>query len=185
MIALRPNSGAIEAQWMEQGMEVLFNCRKALQYSYAFGYYLFDDTNTDRCRDVRNFAKEQRGIAQTIFEDNQQELENATEKLSHLLEKDVEELFEESTKKDIMGVSVLADRRFLALFDVIRTDLMENENSIPRPKSVLTGSSGMAASVGSLLSMSNTSKVSKVSGTAADDEEMDLQRAIQLSLQNK
>lgn len=182
MIILRPNSGSIEAQWMEQGMEVLFNCRKALQYSYAFGYYLFDETNTDRPKEVRKFTKDQKKIAQTIFEDNQQELENATEKLSHLLELDVEQMFEDNTKKDIMGVSVLADRRFLALFDVIRADLMENEIYLPRPKSVLTGASSITSSISSI--PISRSAPPKKSGNWKDEEDADIQRALLESLKN-
>jgi len=175
MITARPNSGAIEAQWMEQGVEVLFNCRKALQYSYAFGYYLFDESTSDRPKGVRKFQGAQKKIAQTLFEDNQQELENTTEKLSHLLEREMEDMFDEHVKKDIMGVSVLADRRLLALFDVIRAELLENENSIPRARSVLGSSSVSAMASMTSFGQATTTPLHK-------DEEEDIQMAIQLSL---
>lgn len=52
-------------------MNVLCQCRQTLMYTYAFAYYLLKNNHT------------------LIFEDNQRDLEMATETLSEYLERDI------------------------------------------------------------------------------------------------
>lgn len=62
----------IETQYLRKAVDVLSECRRTLMYTYAFAYYL-----------------EQNNTA-TIFQDNQKDLELATEQLSELLEKELD-----------------------------------------------------------------------------------------------
>jgi ariadne-1 len=57
-----------ETQYLQKAVDVLGKCRRTLMYSYGFAYYL------------------QKNHQVTIFEDNQSDLEQATEGLSGLLE---------------------------------------------------------------------------------------------------
>ncbi|CAO4367289.1 unnamed protein product [Caenorhabditis nigoni] len=63
----------VEGKCLEQAVEVLSQCRQTMMYSYVFAFYLQKDNNSQ------------------IFEDNQKDLEAATENLSELLEKDIDE----------------------------------------------------------------------------------------------
>ncbi|KAI6202997.1 RBR-type E3 ubiquitin transferase [Aphelenchoides besseyi] len=62
----------IETQYLRKAVDVLNQCRQTLMYTYAFAFYLQPNNTT------------------SIFEDNQRDLELATEHLSELLEKDLE-----------------------------------------------------------------------------------------------
>lgn len=62
----------IETQYLKKAVDVLNECRRTLMYTYAFAFYLEKSNQT------------------TIFENNQRDLELATEHLSELLEKDLE-----------------------------------------------------------------------------------------------
>jgi ariadne-1 len=139
---LLPNSAWVVVDMIELGTETLFRCRKTLQYSYAFAFYLFDESsgeaNQKYLKGIRNFTSTQKQLAQQIWEDNVQELENATEKLSKLIELPVEEIcFKDDVQKDIRGSTVMLDRRQVALFDILNEELMEDGYSVPKPKSVL------------------------------------------------
>ncbi|CAJ0949695.1 unnamed protein product, partial [Mesorhabditis belari] len=62
----------IEVQFLLQSVDVLSDCRRTLMYTYAFAFYLVKDDNQS-----------------IIFEDNQRDLEMATEQLSEFLEGEV------------------------------------------------------------------------------------------------
>jgi len=62
----------LELQFLKQGSEILCQSRQTLMFTYVFAYYL-----------ARNNAA-------TIFEDNQSDLQRATEELSGLLEKEIQ-----------------------------------------------------------------------------------------------
>ena len=62
----------IEVQFLKQAVHTLCQCRQTLMYTYAFAYYLAENNQ------------------QVIFEDNQQDLENSTEKFSRFLENDLD-----------------------------------------------------------------------------------------------
>ncbi|XP_002736743.1 E3 ubiquitin-protein ligase arih1-like isoform X2 [Saccoglossus kowalevskii] len=65
------NMSWIEVQFLKKAVDVLCLCRQTLMYTYVFAYYL---------------RKNNQSI---IFEDNQKDLEHATEKLSEYLERDI------------------------------------------------------------------------------------------------
>lgn len=61
----------IEVQFLKKAVDVLCLCRQTLMFTYVFAFYL---------------KKNNQSI---IFEDNQKDLENATEQLSEFLERDI------------------------------------------------------------------------------------------------
>lgn len=65
------NMSWIEVQFLKKAVDILCQCRQTLMYTYVFAYYL---------------RKNNQSI---IFEDNQRDLESATEKLSEYLERDI------------------------------------------------------------------------------------------------
>ena len=65
------NMSWIEVQFLNQAVEILVQCRRTLMYTYVFAYYL------------------QKNNQSVIFEDNQNDLETATETLSGHLERDI------------------------------------------------------------------------------------------------
>ncbi|GMS90670.1 hypothetical protein PENTCL1PPCAC_12845, partial [Pristionchus entomophagus] len=71
----------VEVQFLKKPVEVLAECRQTLMYTYAFAFYL-KKTNVSE-----------------IFESNQRDLEQATEQLSHSLERDFG--FEETTRAEL------------------------------------------------------------------------------------
>ncbi|KAH7730661.1 ubiquitin-conjugating enzyme E2-binding protein 1 [Aphelenchoides avenae] len=65
------NFSWVETHFLKRAVDVLGDCRRTLQYTYAFAYYL-EPSNIKH-----------------IFEDNQQDLEQATEQLSGFMERDL------------------------------------------------------------------------------------------------
>ncbi|KAK2154253.1 hypothetical protein LSH36_273g03080 [Paralvinella palmiformis] len=65
------NMSWIEVQFLKKAVDVLCQCRQTLMFTYVFAFYL---------------KKNNQSI---IFEDNQKDLENATEQLSEYLERDI------------------------------------------------------------------------------------------------
>lgn len=65
------NMSWIEVQFLRKAVDVLCQCRQTLMYTYVFAYYLKKNNQS------------------VIFEDNQSDLENATEQLSEYLERDI------------------------------------------------------------------------------------------------
>lgn len=65
------NMSWIEVQFLDKAVDVLCQCRQTLMYTYVFAYYQ---------------AKTNQSI---LFEDNQRDLESATETLSEYLEREI------------------------------------------------------------------------------------------------
>lgn len=65
------NMSWIEVQFLKKGVDVLCQCRQTLMYTYVFAFYLIKNNQS------------------IIFEDNQKDLESATEKLSEYLEREI------------------------------------------------------------------------------------------------
>jgi len=65
------NMSWIEVQFLKKAVDVLTQCRSTLMYTYVFAFYL------------------KRNNHSIIFEDNQKDLENATEQLSEYLEREI------------------------------------------------------------------------------------------------
>lgn len=60
-----------QVQFLKKAVDILCQCRQTLMYTYVFAYYLKKNNQS------------------LIFEDNQKDLESATEKLSEYLERDI------------------------------------------------------------------------------------------------
>ena len=65
------NMSWIEVQFLKKSLDILCECRRTLMYTYVFAYYLKKNNQS------------------AIFEDNQKDLESATEQLSEYLERDI------------------------------------------------------------------------------------------------
>jgi len=65
------NMSWIEVQFLRKSLDILCECRRTLMYTYVFAYYLRKNAQCE------------------IFEDNQKDLETATEHLSEYLERDI------------------------------------------------------------------------------------------------
>ncbi|CAO1442270.1 unnamed protein product [Diamesa serratosioi] len=65
------NMSWIEVQFLKKAVDILCDCRQTLMCTYVFAYYLRKNNQSQ------------------IFEDNQKDLESATEKLSEYLERDI------------------------------------------------------------------------------------------------
>jgi len=65
------NMSWIEVQFLKKSLDILCDCRRTLMYTYVFAYYLRKNNQS------------------AIFEDNQRDLESATEQLSEYLERDI------------------------------------------------------------------------------------------------
>ncbi|XP_062554834.1 E3 ubiquitin-protein ligase ariadne-1 [Armigeres subalbatus] len=65
------NMSWIEVQFLKKAVDILCQCRQTLMCTYVFAYYLRKNNQS------------------LIFEDNQKDLETATEKLSEYLERDI------------------------------------------------------------------------------------------------
>ncbi|KAG5461863.1 MAG: hypothetical protein BJ554DRAFT_5881 [Olpidium bornovanus] len=93
----------IEVQFLKKAVDILCQCRMTLKWTYAFAYYL------------------KRTNATELFEDNQRDLEMATEQLSELLEKPVEAERIPELKQQVLDKTVyVASRREVVLDDTAR-----------------------------------------------------------------
>ena len=86
----------IEYNFLLEAVDILYKCRRTLMFTYIFGYYT---TSTDNEKE--------------IFEENQTDLENATERLSAYLEGE-ENLYEEiklDFRQKVMDCQKYCDQR--------------------------------------------------------------------------
>ncbi|KAL0489974.1 ariadne [Acrasis kona] len=140
VMATLQRNATFDIDKIEESTETLFRCRKTMQYAYVAGYYMFDDSGQDLTRylvGVKKFKGQQKQLAQTIWEDNVEQLEMAVESLSKLLESPVEEIVQPDTKKNIMGSTVLVDKRLTALYSILNEELMEEGCQLPKPRPVI------------------------------------------------
>nr|NP_648392.1 uncharacterized protein Dmel_CG12362, isoform A [Drosophila melanogaster]NP_729606.1 uncharacterized protein Dmel_CG12362, isoform B [Drosophila melanogaster]AOQ12950.1 CG12362-PA [synthetic construct]AAF50159.1 uncharacterized protein Dmel_CG12362, isoform A [Drosophila melanogaster]AAN11912.1 uncharacterized protein Dmel_CG12362, isoform B [Drosophila melanogaster]AAO39642.1 AT17761p [Drosophila melanogaster] len=83
----------IEVQFLRDAVDVLCQCRTTLMYSYVFAFYLMNNNQ------------------KIIFEDNQKDMEMATEKLSECLEREitVKNIYE--VKQKVLDLSHYCQKR--------------------------------------------------------------------------
>jgi ariadne-1 len=84
-------------QSIQKAFEVLQQCRRTLKYTYPFAYYL------------------KRSNQSEIFEQNQADLERATESISEILEKEIN--VEENIVAKLMEINSYCDKRRKILLD--------------------------------------------------------------------
>ncbi|KAJ1919948.1 hypothetical protein IWQ60_007110 [Tieghemiomyces parasiticus] len=93
----------IEVQFLRDAVDTVVQCRETLKWTYAFAFYL-----------VRNNVTE-------LFEDNQRDLEMATEQLSGLLESNLDPQATPSFRQKVLDkTSYVAARRQVVLEDTAR-----------------------------------------------------------------
>ena len=61
----------VEVQFLQKAVDILFECRRTLMYTYVFAYYLKKNNQVE------------------IFEVNQKDLDGATECLSEYMEREI------------------------------------------------------------------------------------------------
>ena len=87
------NMSWIEVQFLQKAVDILCDCRRTLMYTYVFAYYL---RKNNQC-DIFEVGTLQLSICQAecfydntkFLQENQKDLESATEKLSEYLERDI------------------------------------------------------------------------------------------------
>jgi ariadne-1 len=93
----------IEVQFLKRAVDVVFDCRMTLKWTYAFAYYLDRNNMTE------------------LFETNQRDLEMAVENLSELLELPLEvEKIGELRQKVLDKTVYVQHRREIVLEDTAR-----------------------------------------------------------------
>ncbi|SPP90025.1 E3 ubiquitin-protein ligase ariadne-1 [Drosophila guanche] len=102
MKAMRETMTWFEVQFLEESVEVLCQCRLTLMYSYVFAYYLRNNNQ------------------KIIFEDNQRDLESATEKISECLEREITALTFQTVRQKVLDLSHYCERRRTVLLCHVR-----------------------------------------------------------------
>jgi len=120
MMKLQSSSGMswIEVQYLQEANSALQQCRQTLKWTYAFAYYL-----------ARNNLTE-------IFEDNQKDLELASENLSERLGKSTNELA--NLKVEILDLTTYCQRRRVILLSDTADNLKKGEQSLLKFRGGLT-----------------------------------------------
>ena len=88
------NVSWIEAQFMKRAVDVLCQCRQTLMYSYCFAFYLKKNNHTlifEVCSPPPLPPPPTHSHCVVHVQDNQGDLEMATECLSEYLERDITE----------------------------------------------------------------------------------------------
>lgn len=120
VITAQPRLTWVDLHFLTRAVDVLIDCRQTLKYTYVFAYYLTKCNQGD------------------IFEDNQRDLENATETLSEYLERDINEAnFQELKQKVHNKLSYCSTRRQV-LIDHVNEGTLKDwwkfEYATPTPK---------------------------------------------------
>jgi len=97
----RSESQTYDVTYLEQAVEQLIDCRRTLQFTYIYAFYLIDGSAEKK----------------NLFEYLQAELETNTEKLSEILEKPLS--FEINERLKVMDVKNQAGTRLQHLIDGI------------------------------------------------------------------
>lgn len=111
--------------------EVLFACRRVLAQSYIFAFFKFDMVKT-RLKDHKKEAKfkdhknevKQLEIYQNLFESHLETIEMKTEKLSHLLSRDIQQI--QKQKFEIQSTAQGLKKFVPSLLDVIEKQEMND-----------------------------------------------------------
>eukprot|EP01118_Nematostelium_gracile_P017856 TRINITY_DN775_c0_g1_i1.p1 TRINITY_DN775_c0_g1~~TRINITY_DN775_c0_g1_i1.p1 ORF type:complete len:495 (-),score=110.06 TRINITY_DN775_c0_g1_i1:98-1582(-) len=96
---------------LKEGLERLLECRRLLSNSYIFAFYSFDPENKDPNRIAHK----------NLFEDHQEQLEIATEKLAKFLESS--DLGEELVR-NVLNYTRLNEKRCKGLVDIIENEIL-------------------------------------------------------------
>jgi ariadne-1 len=113
------NMSWIEVQFLKKAVDCLCLCRQTLMYTYVFAFYL---------------SKNNQSI---IFEDNQRDLEHATEQLSEYLERDITQDMLVDIKQKVQDKSRYCESRRKVLLDHVHEgyekDLWDYDETVVYP----------------------------------------------------
>lgn len=98
----------VEVQFLKWSLEVLKNCRHTLMFTYVFAFYL-----------NKNNQKE-------IFEENQKDLEAATEQLSGYLENDIGDEDIKDIKQKVLNKKNYCESRMKVLLSHVKEGYEKN-----------------------------------------------------------
>ncbi|KAJ2823745.1 hypothetical protein GGI24_003601, partial [Coemansia furcata] len=98
----------IEVQFLSDAVDVLSVCRMTLKWSYVLAYYMMSDNQ------------------KIIFENNQSDLEMATEQLNELVENPIGQWSIEDIKRKIIDKSTYVKSRWETLLSDTSLGLQEN-----------------------------------------------------------
>ncbi|KAI9309327.1 hypothetical protein BJ944DRAFT_173160 [Cunninghamella echinulata] len=101
------NLSWIEVQFLKKAVDITVQCRMTLKWTYAFAFYLARTNET------------------AIFEDNQRDLEMATEQLSELLEKPLEKEKIAQLRQAVLDKTVYVKHRREILLEDTAKGLLE------------------------------------------------------------
>ncbi|CAI9116644.1 OLC1v1017842C1 [Oldenlandia corymbosa var. corymbosa] len=113
---------SVDLSWVTNGFNRLFRSRKIISYSYPFAYYMFGDI---LFKD--GMTKRQRELKQSLFEEQQQQLEAMTERLSLFLEEPFSSYSGDQLSEiryKIVNLSRVTDDYCKRLYDCIENDLL-------------------------------------------------------------
>lgn len=97
----------IEVQFLKRAVDITVKCRTTLKWTYVFAFYLEKNNQT------------------TLFEDNQRDLEMATEQLSELLESPIEQDEIPALRQAVLDKSVYVNQREEILLEDTARGLQE------------------------------------------------------------
>ena len=97
----------------------LFRSRRALSYSYPFAFHMFGD---DILKD--QMTATEKDLKQSLFEDQQQQLEGTVERLSKMFEGGFDEESVMGKRIQVMDLSILADSCCRKMSECIQNDLL-------------------------------------------------------------
>lgn len=111
-------------QWLCDGAAQLSVCRRILAHSYIFAFYVFGRTSWF----ADEISSQQDVMNKNIFEVKQEELEQAVESLSKLVEAPFEDMIEDGTidkkKQMVLDLTVNIDLRSLRLCETAQNDIL-------------------------------------------------------------
>ncbi|CAH9100336.1 unnamed protein product [Cuscuta epithymum] len=108
--------------WVMKGYYRLFQSRQILSHSYPFAYYVFGEELVEN-----DMTQREQEIKQNLFEDQQQQLETNTERLSMFLETQFDEFPENKVvemRLKIITLSAVIDNFCKKLYECIDNDLL-------------------------------------------------------------
>ena len=97
-----------EVEYLQEAIKTLIECRQSLMYTFAFAYYLEKNNQV------------------VIFEENQKDLETATELLSEYLERDIKSTNFFDAKQMVQDKYRYCSKRRLILIDHVREGYEKN-----------------------------------------------------------
>ncbi|KAJ8763452.1 hypothetical protein K2173_002335 [Erythroxylum novogranatense] len=167
--------------WVTNGLQRLFRSRRVLSYSYPFAFYMFGEELLED-----GMTEVDREIKQSLFEDQQQQLESNVEKLSKFLGKPFEQYSDDKVmdiRMQVINLSVVTDSLCKKMYECIENDLLGSlqpgmhniapykSKGIEKASELTTGWSSKTNATNMFLSSSGgTSKQERPSDSGSSDD---------------